>query len=427
MALFKKKNESFSQPAENKFLVIKHDFLNDEIAYKYPEENFYPHTILFVKPGQEAIFVKEGHAETFTAGRYELITDNFPNMKKFVNKTYNNQEIFNCYVYFINKEKPIKCYWGTPEPIFIESEKYYGSTFRVTGNGEYTLTIDNCFRLLSKTIGQLDYYDAETIDEFIFGEIIQRIIAIIGKAVQKENILFSQLSSHIFEISKEIKEQLILDRVFEELGFKLNTFSVSSLKLHDEDYKKVQEMDRTWREGRMQSELEKRRLADEGFGKAEAMRSEGFVEAEIIRAKGLAEAEVMHQKGSYYAQERAYDVLQAAAGNEGAGQVGGINPMTTGMSIGMGVGLGQGFGQAMGQVSTNSFNQGAINPINNQNTVQNTNGVSCPSCGKVNSSTAKFCDNCGQKIPTQSYCSNCGVLLNPNVKFCSNCGTKCEN
>ena len=101
--------------------------------------------------------------------------------------------------------------------------------------------------------------------------------------------------------------------------------------------------------------------------------------------------------------------------------------MTTGMSIGMGVGLGQGFGQAMGQVSTNSFNQGAINPINNQNTVQNTNGVSCPSCGKVNSSTAKFCDNCGQKIPTQSYCSNCGVLLNPNVKFCSNCGTKCEN
>ena len=433
MSIFKKKSETI---VENKSLVIQHDFDTDEVAYLYPAESFYPTSVLIVKPGQEAIFVKEGYAEPFPSGRHNLTTDNYPQMKRFLRRTYDNQEIFNCYIYFINKEKPVKCYWGTPEPIFIESDKYYGSTFRITGNGEYTLSVDNCLRLLSKTIGQLQSYTAEDIDDFIFTEVIQRIIAVIGKAVQKDNILFSQLSSHIFQISTDIKQFLINDRVFEEFGFKLNTFSVASLKLHDEDYAKVQQMDKTWRENRMQSEIEKRRLADEGYGRAEAMRSEGFAEADVLRAKGLAEAEVMHQKGAYYAQERAYDVLQAAASNEGGGQMGGSNMMNTGIGLGMGVGLGQGFGQAMGQVAANTFGQSPFGAVQNQQPVQNqqmnnqapaAGTLTCTNCGTQNPATSKFCNNCGQKLQTQSFCNNCGTQLAPGAKFCGNCGTKCGN
>ncbi len=436
MSIFRKKDLK----DDEKNAIIEYDFINDEVAYLFPTQNFYPTSILFVKPGQEAIFVKEGYAEVFTNGRYELSTNNYPFMKKFLARTYDSRDVYNCYLYFINKEKPIKCYWGTPEPIMIESEKYYGSTFRITGNGEYTLVVENSLKLLSKTVGQLQNYYAEDIDDFIFTEVIQRIVAIIGKAVQKDNILFSQLSSHVFQISSDIKQFLIQDSVFEEYGFKLNTFSVASLKLHDEDYKKVQEMDKTWRENRMKSEMEKRRLVDESYGRAEALRNEGFAEADVLRAKGMAEAEVMHQKGAYYSQERAYDVLQAAASNESAGQVGGTNMMTAGMGLGMGVGLGQGFGQAMGQVASNTFGQGPFAGINNPQQPQNqqpfqnqqpnqapTTSLICQNCGTQNPSTSKFCNNCGQKLQTQAFCSNCGTQLPLGAKFCGNCGNKCEN
>ena len=426
MAFFKK--NKVSEPEEHKLIVIEHNFLTDEIAYKYPVENFYPGSVLIVKPGQEAIFVKEGHAEPWPNGRHTLITENFPNMKKF-SRMYNNQEIYNCYIYFINKEKPVKCFWGTPDPILIESDKYYGSTFRITGNGDYTLSIDNSLRLLGKTIGQLESYNAEDIDDFIFSEVIQRIVSKIGKAVQKDNILFSQLSSHTYEISKDIRQMLINDEVFEEFGFKLNTFTISSLKLHDEDYEKVQEMDKTWRENRMKSEMEKRRLADEGMGKAEAFRNQGFAEADVMRAKGMAEADIMKQKGAYYAQERAYDVLEKAAANEGGGNVGGMNMMTGSIGIGMGVGLGQGFGQAMGQVATNAFGQGSLGPINNQQGTPNMgqDKIICTNCNTQNPPSSKFCCSCGQKLEVKVFCTNCGTLLVPGSKFCNNCGNKCEN
>ena len=144
----------------------------------------------------------------------------------------------------------------------------------------------------------------------------------------------------------------------------------------------------------------------------------------------------MHQKGAYYAQERAYDVLQAAASNEGGGQMGGSNMMNTGIGLGMGVGLGQGFGQAMGQVAANTFGQSPFGAVQNQQPVQNqqmnnqapaAGTLTCTNCGTQNPATSKFCNNCGQKLQTQSFCNNCGTQLAPGAKFCGNCGTKCGN
>ena len=52
----------------------------------------------------------------------------------------------------------------------------------------------------------------------------------------------------------------------------------------------------------------------------------------------------------------------------------------------------------------------------------------CPKCGKALQPGAKFCPNCGAKIPqpaaTPQFCPNCGKQLKPGAKFCPNCGTK---
>ncbi len=44
----------------------------------------------------------------------------------------------------------------------------------------------------------------------------------------------------------------------------------------------------------------------------------------------------------------------------------------------------------------------------------------CPNCQTPNRDTAKFCDNCGFRLPI--VCPNCGTVNRVEAKFCDNCG-----
>lgn len=64
--------------------------------------------------------------------------------------------------------------------------------------------------------------------------------------------------------------------------------------------------------------------------------------------------------------------------------------------------------------------------------------TACPECGTPNPSGAKFCSECGAKIPVivdadavevteepaRAVCPDCGAELRPDQKFCNECGTK---
>ena len=50
----------------------------------------------------------------------------------------------------------------------------------------------------------------------------------------------------------------------------------------------------------------------------------------------------------------------------------------------------------------------------------------CPNCGATVQKGAKFCSECGTKMPVSKFCSACGAKLGDNAKFCSECGHKAE-
>jgi len=50
----------------------------------------------------------------------------------------------------------------------------------------------------------------------------------------------------------------------------------------------------------------------------------------------------------------------------------------------------------------------------------------CPTCNAAVISGAKFCQSCGNEIPTANYCSNCGSIVQAGASFCSGCG-QCIN
>ena len=48
--------------------------------------------------------------------------------------------------------------------------------------------------------------------------------------------------------------------------------------------------------------------------------------------------------------------------------------------------------------------------------------IICPACQTPNREGARFCDNCGQALP--SACPTCGTLNRAGARFCDNCGTR---
>lgn len=409
MGLFDKKNKSNETPNEGGYRIIEHDFYEDEVAYKYPVENFYSGSIVFVKPGQQVLFMLDEHVELLSReGRYVLDTKNVEPKFRFFVKQHENESIFHCYIYFINKEKAITCSWGTPSPILVDSEKYK-STLQVIANGTYTLVVNDSVELLKSTLGQLSSYTAEDIDDFIFNEILQVIVTRISKALQHEGIVFSKLSSETYTLAKEITKQLQEDEIFEKYGFRLkSSLTFNKLKLADSDFQKVQEMDDELR----RLEIEKTKIVGYSEAEAAATMQKGQAENNLFYQRGMMEADIMKAKGAYYSQERAYDVLQAAAENEGGSGIGN-GMINAGIGLGVGVGLGQGIGSAMNDVAKNSLN-------NVQQPASNT--IICSKCSTANDSSSKFCKACGNQLIQVNHCISCSAEIAADAAFCPKCG-----
>lgn len=106
----------------------------------------------------------------------------------------------------------------------------------------------------------------------------------------------------------------------------------------------------------------------------------------------------------------AADALKSAAKNEGMGGT----FMGAGVGVGAGVGIGQVFADAMKPSDNSNANAGA----------KPAGTVTCSACGATVNKGAKFCSECGAKMPTEKFCSECGAKLSASAKFCPECGTK---
>lgn len=401
MGLFDKKEKNQEQ-----FEILKHVFAENEIAYRYPSENFYAGSVLFVQPGQEAVLVKEGDQDgPYTNGRYTLNTNELPGLSKYVNKTYGGNNAFNCYLYFINKAKPVTLYWGTPHHIMVRDGET-GREVRMMANGNMAFTISNSLQFIERMNGQMDAFTNEEIGDFLFGKFIERISSMISGAfdeLEQAGMPVKRIQGQAAAISDKIKERAIAERLFVTYGLDLKEFSIYEIKMNADDETELR---------KEQNELARRkREADMRFYET---KSQGVAEADVVRAKGQAEADVMKEKGEYYSKERMYDVLQTAAANESG--IGGPSFIGAGVGLGMGLGVGGGIGGAMGNMMTGALTADKPQPEKS--------GETCPDCNTVNAPGAKFCSGCGKKLgPKTVKCPSCGAENPVGAKFCSECGT----
>lgn len=394
--------------------VIKYDpestEQNDIIVHKHEYEDFGCHAQLLVQPNQVALFVNEGEIIPFLPGHYTLDESNnsmFSSINRLRNWFSDGESSFHCSVYFINLVVYNDLKFGTQTPIQME-DPVEGVNIHVRAAGLFGAHINNddidckeVIKFFTKVNGTRASFTKEELATYLRGKIIESVGDLLGKAMVEHKIGILSVSSHYSELSEIIKNQMIPH--FNDYGIAIDNFSFMTINVPDEDLAEINDIKIKSRRMDIESEAMARKRAREGYT---------------------------------YQQEKGFDVLKTAAGNEAQpGQM-----MGTGMGLGMGLTLGGSFGNAMGNMADNtmgSMNQKQVEkakcPVCGADI--NKGEKFCPSCGKklVDSCPdcgaelvpgAKFCPNCGKKLI--KICSKCGSELATNAKFCPNCGTKNE-
>lgn len=351
--------------------VLKFNSDASIFAWKYPNTELSTWTQLIVNESQEAVLLKNGQiTDVFGPGHYKLTTDNIPVLQKLINIPFGGKSPFSAEVWFINKAFALDIKWGTTTPIQVQDPKY-GVFVPLRAFGQFGLQIEDSRKFLVKLVGTMPFFNTKTLTDYFKGLYITRVKDRLSSCLVSSKISILEINSHLDDISSALSKQL--QEEFAEFGINVHSFYINDINVPENDPAVKQ----------LKSALAKR-----------------------------AEMDIL---GYSYQQERTFDTLNTAAGNQGV--AGGV------MGAGMGVGLGFGIGGAVG------------NAMNNMDSVMSTKDATkeCPSCHAKIGEHLKFCSECGadtQKSQNELKCSACGAAFAAGTKFCPSCGNKinaCKN
>lgn len=382
--------------------VIKFEGPQDALVWKFPIEDFNATSQLIVDETHEALLVVNGNAaDLFTAGRRTLSVPNIPIARSLIEIPTGGNSPFPCKVFFINKVHAMDLLWGTQGPIALE-DPLYDIFVHVMANGSMSISVENSRKFMLKIVGFRDRFTPDDLISKFRGIISTHVKDCISKIMINGMLSYFMMNAHLFELSGVIKERL--DKIFADYGVKIQFFNIETIEVPESDYKKV-------------SESKERRTS------------------RLI-------------EGYTWQEERQMMIAEKFAGNEGT--IGGVGGAVGGFMMGgaMGgsiveiarnalnteniptgsppkdaAGTGSHVGSGPTSIDVNEF----FKPKSNGAT--GASSGKCPKCGSELPENAKFCLNCGERIPTDDdtvICPDCGKRV-PKAKFCPECGHKFGN
>lgn len=282
--------------------LVKWDGSPAILAWKFPSAELSTWTQLIVSETQEAYLVKGGvYDGPFSGGRHTLSTENIPLIRNFLGLPFGGSSPFTAEVWFVNKLTKLDIRWGTSDPIQLQDPKYK-VMIPVRAFGQYGIRVVDSKKFLLKLVGTLTKFDVNTLSEYFKGVFITKIKTEIANSIIKSQVSVLEISAHLEMLSGLLRESLLKE--VSEYGVELIQFNIHSINVPEDDL------------------------------------AVGSLKA------ALAKKAEMGIVGFTYQQERSFDVMETAAGNEGvSGSV-----MGAGIGLGMGVGIGGAIGAATAQI-----------------------------------------------------------------------------
>lgn len=343
------------------YSIIRNEGPGGLLFWKHPHEDFRTGSQLIVTESEEALFCKDGVIyEAFSGGRYALHTKNYPFVDRLLAKFSGGVSAFNCKVYFVNKADTLELKWGTDSPIQVR-DPVFGIATQIVSRGSYSVRVVDAKKFILKFVGNnFQAVTTEAIRGQFRSAIIQKIKVAIASAVKTSNEEILGLASHLEEFAETVAREVT--PILDEYGVELVNFYVSAVDIPED--------------------------------------APGRVKLEEAMAR-RAELNVL---GNDWQRVQTRDILMATA----------TNPGTPSLGAGLGMGL----------ASMGTFSGLAGQAMNPPPTPFEEAQNQCPSCHFSVGTGAKFCSNCGTKMPKGGFCPECGKPVTQEAMFCQACGAK---
>ncbi len=388
------------------------------IVHKYEYEDFPNGTYLIVGPSQMAIFTNNmnsaGSSGDSGAGASQVTTfvgpckikletgdSRFAPFRNIAHKLTGGESAFHSTVYFVNTTYMNELTWGTQAPVVVvDPEEDVNVHVRAFGLfGVHIEHVDSsraeiqARKFLQKIVGTRADYTRDELVSFMRAKILEYVPNLLANNIIRENIGVLKISAYLSDFSIAICESL--RGHFDDFGLTLDNFSFHSINVPEEDLRIINE-----------AKIQRKKAQIEAEGTAAQMDIES-----------AARARMREREGYTYQQEHSFDVMKAAAQNEGTSSA----LMGAGMGLGMGFGVGSAFNSGMADITQNSL--GSVNAAPSKEPLPSNSAV-CSKCGSALHEGAKFCLECGEKIstPASVRCPSCGSEMPAGAKFCAECG-----
>lgn len=388
--------------------VIKFEGPRDALIWKYPIEDFNATSQLIVDETHEALLVVNGNAaDLFTAGRHTLSVPNIPILRSLIEIPTGGDSPFPCKVFYINKVHAMDLLWGTQGPIALE-DPLYDIFMHVMAHGSMSISVANSRKFMLKIVGFRDQFSPDELIAKFRGIISSHVKDCISKIMINGMLSYFMMNAHLFELSGVIKERL--DKIFDDYGVKIEFFNLETIEVPESDYQKVSEAKerRTSRliEGYTWQEERQMMIAEKFAGNEGTMGGVGGAVGGFMMGGALGGSIV--------------DIARDALDPE---------KIPTGKPPKDAAGTGSHVGGGASAIDVNDFfkpkEEAAPAPV-----PAGPEEGKCPKCGADLPENAKFCLNCGERVPevddSTVICPQCGKRV-PKAKFCQECGHRFSN
>jgi membrane protease subunit (stomatin/prohibitin family) len=183
---------------------------------------------LIVRPGQSAIFVREGRiADVFGPGQYRLETKNLPILSTLEGWKYGFDSPFKAEVYFVSTRQIPDLKWGTPNPVMMRDADF--GPIRLRAFGTYTLKASEPRALLQELVGADSSFEADEISELLRSIINHSFAELVASA----EIAALDLAENYRELSEQLRLRVV-EKIDDEYGLDLPQLYIVNISLPPE-------------------------------------------------------------------------------------------------------------------------------------------------------------------------------------------------
>ncbi|MFH7011947.1 SPFH domain-containing protein [Flavobacterium sp. FlaQc-52] len=225
----------------NEFLDIIEfvDNTNNTIVYRFErfQNEIKNNSKLIVREGQQAVFMNEGKiADIFSAGTYNLNTQNLPILSTLKGWKYDFNSPFKAEVYFINTRNFIDQKWGTKNALILNDDRF--GMLEVRAFGTYAFKVVDSQKFIQEIVGTDGQFTTQEIAEQLKSIIVSRFTDAIGEAklpIESYVGNTTELSTTIFNFMKDD---------FADYGIELSRFLLENTSMPEDIKKEIFELSR---------------------------------------------------------------------------------------------------------------------------------------------------------------------------------------